>query len=82
MQETRQLERKALRMRMIRITCPACHIDSQMSIKDDLFYGPFVCWKCKKKMILRIEHQQVTECTPIDDDEYYAQLNANHIRRY
>jgi hypothetical protein len=43
--------------------------------------GPFVCWKCKEKMMLSIQHGEVVDCTPLDEDQYNDQLKSHAIKR-
>ena len=66
---------------MIRISCPSCHALNQLSLKDDNYMGPFVCWKCKEKMMLSIQHGEVVDCTPLDEDQYNDQLKSHTIKR-
>lgn len=55
---------------MITITCPDCGTEGKMSLAQQTFEGPYRCWKCHKFFTIRIENNQLQQCTPLSQEEF------------
>ncbi|MFH1169263.1 MAG: hypothetical protein V1691_01075 [Chloroflexota bacterium] len=55
---------------MITITCPDCGTEGKMSLSQAVFEGPYRCWKCHQFFTIRIENNELKQCTPLSQEEF------------
>jgi len=63
---------------MIKIQCPSCNSESQFSLSDPSYVGPFRCWKCRKNYTLKMDNNQVVSMDPMSDIEYETKYPKKH----
>jgi hypothetical protein len=57
-------------MAMVKITCVKCNTDGWMSLIDTSFKGPYSCWKCRAKMLIHMEGNQLVSCEPMSQEDF------------
>ncbi len=55
---------------MPKINCPKCNTDSVLSLSQELYQGPFRCWKCRATYTIRVENDVLKSCEPLDQQEF------------
>ncbi len=60
-------------MAIIRITCPDCAADSNVSFLGNDYQGPYTCWKCKSLFSVVIRKGEVDSLKPLNAEEMEAQ---------
>ncbi len=58
---------------LIAINCPSCSTEGKMSLVDQVYEGPYRCWKCRALFTIRIEDNQVKSCEPLSQEEFDRQ---------
>ncbi len=48
--------------RLVKVVCPRCNTEGSFSLTQDVFSGPFRCWKCRELFTIRIENGVLTSC--------------------
>jgi hypothetical protein len=54
---------------LTKIKCPKCAVDNTFSLSDPMYEGPFRCYKCHELYKIRMEHNVLKSCEPIDPNE-------------
>ena len=67
-------------MSMVKITCPTCNVDGQMSLLDSRYEGPYRCWKCHANFLLVMDNNMVISCTPMSQEEFEMQREQKKQR--
>jgi transposase-like protein len=67
-------------MSMVKITCPKCAVDGQMSLLDSSYEGPYRCWKCHENFLLVMNNNAVKSCTPMSQEEFERQRELKKQR--
>jgi hypothetical protein len=57
-------------MAMVKITCTKCNTDGWMSLLDASFKGPYSCWKCREKMLIHMEGNELKSCVPMSQEDF------------
>ena len=55
---------------MIEIKCPNCDAIRKMSLVQEIFEGPYRCWKCRSLFTIRIVNNELESCTPLSEEEF------------
>jgi hypothetical protein len=67
-------------MSMVSIVCPECKTEGKMSLLEGRYEGPYSCWKCHQKLLLVMENNVVTSCTPMTPEEFERQKELKKQR--
>ena len=67
---------------MIKIKCPDCGTDSQMSLLQSSYQMPFRCWKCRDLFTLTVEEDQVKSLVKMSAEEYAKQKEAEDLKKF
>ncbi len=51
---------------MANIKCPSCNFDNYFSLAQEVYQGPFRCAGCKGLFSIRIEHDALISCEPLN----------------
>ena len=54
---------------LTKIKCPKCNTEGTFSLSDPIYEGPYRCWKCRELFKIRMEHNVLKSCEPIDPNE-------------
>jgi hypothetical protein len=57
---------------MIEITCPDCDTIGKMSLAQDIYEGPYRCWKCRSLFTIVIANNKVQSCQPLSEEDFVA----------
>ena len=55
---------------MLEIKCPNCEVVGKLSIIQEIFEGPYRCWKCRSLFTIKIENNELKSCTPLSEEEF------------
>ncbi len=55
---------------MLVIKCPTCGANTDFSLSDPDYVGPFRCWKCRATFMLTARNENVQSCEPISEEEF------------
>ncbi len=57
-------------MNMIEIECPSCNTVGKMSLVQQIFEGPYRCWKCRSLFTIIIANKKLQSCKPLSEEEF------------
>jgi hypothetical protein len=57
---------------MIEITCPDCNAIGKMSLAQDIYEGPYRCWKCRSLFTIVIANNKLQSCKPLSEEDFEA----------
>ena len=58
---------------IVKIECPECKTDGNMSLADVSYTGPYKCWKCKALFTIDIKDDKLISCEPLSQEEFDKQ---------
>ena len=58
---------------LIKIKCPKCNIEGNLSLVESSYLGPYRCWKCRELFTLKLENNEVKSCEPLSQKEFEKQ---------
>ncbi len=62
---------------IVKIECPSCKTDGNMSLADVYYKGPYKCWKCKELFTIEIKDDKLISCEPLSQEEFERQQEAH-----
>lgn len=67
---------------MLKIKCPSCGTDSQMSLLQSSYKMPFRCWKCRELFTLTVLDDQVQSLEKMSAEDYAKQKAAEDLKKF
>ena len=67
---------------MLKIKCPLCGTDSQMSLLQSSYQMPYRCWKCRELFSLTVENDQVTSLVKMTAEEYAKHKEIEDLKKF
>ncbi len=67
---------------MLKIKCPACGTDSQMSLLNSTYSMPYKCWKCKELFTLTVEEDQVKSLVKMSPEDYAKHKAEEELKKF
>jgi len=61
---------------MLEIKCNDCGSIGKMSLVDDVYEGPYRCWKCRSTFKIKIEDDELSYCQPISEAEFEEMVQS------
>ncbi len=55
---------------MIEIECPNCNGVGKISLVQQIFEGPYRCWKCRSLFTIVIANKKLQSCEPLSEEEF------------
>lgn len=55
---------------MLEITCESCATVGKISLVQEVYEGPYRCWKCRGTFVIRIDNNRLVDCEPISEAEF------------
>jgi DNA-directed RNA polymerase subunit RPC12/RpoP len=55
---------------MIEIECPNCNSIGKMSLVQQIFEGPYRCWKCRSLFTIVIANKRLQSCEPLSEEDF------------
>ena len=62
---------------MIEITCPNCGAIRKMSLIENVYEGPYRCWKCRSLFTIKIDSGQLVSCNPLSEEDFEKMQEAD-----
>lgn len=61
---------------LVKFRCPDCESESNFSLAQPTYTGPYRCWKCKSLFTVQMENGVMTSCLPLSQQEFDRQQEA------
>lgn len=55
---------------MIELRCPNCDTIGKMSLIQEIYEGPYRCWKCRSLFTIVIANKKLQSCKPLSEEEF------------
>jgi hypothetical protein len=55
---------------MIEIRCPNCDAIRKMSLIQEIYEGPYRCWKCRSLFTVVIANEKLQSWQPLSEEEF------------
>ena len=55
---------------MLKIGCPKCGTDGNLSLVESSYQGPYRCWKCRELFLLEVDNNELKSCEPLSQEEF------------
>ncbi|MFC2024731.1 hypothetical protein ACFLTJ_04090 [Chloroflexota bacterium] len=65
---------------LVKIECPECNSEGNMSLSQAVYEGPYRCWKCKKLFTIRLEDSELKSCVPFSEEELARQKKIEALK--
>ena len=65
---------------MIKIKCPECSIEGNISLVESSYEGPYRCWKCRALFTIRLENNELKSCEPLSQEEFDRQQEIEAMK--
>jgi DNA-directed RNA polymerase subunit RPC12/RpoP len=62
---------------MLEIKCDNCGSVGKMSLVQEVYEGPYRCWKCRSTFIIRVENSELSYCRPISEEAFEKLLESD-----
>jgi len=67
---------------MIEIVCPSCGITGKISLDQQVYNGPYRCWKCQRIFGLEIRENQVKAINQISQRDFEKWQERQKIEKW
>lgn len=54
---------------LVTITCPECKAEGRFSVVDQVYDGPYKCWKCRELFYIELEGDNLKTCRLLGEEE-------------
>ena len=65
---------------MIKIKCPECSVEGNISLVESSYQGPYRCWKCRALFTIRLENNELKSCEPLSQEEFDRQQEMEALK--
>lgn len=65
---------------LIKLNCPKCTIENNLSLIDATHQGAYRCWKCRELFAIKIENNELKSCEPISQEEFDRQREIESLK--
>jgi hypothetical protein len=55
---------------MIEIKCPSCQSIGKISLVQQIFQGPYRCWKCRSLFTIVIANKKLQSCESLSEEDF------------
>lgn len=55
---------------MIEVACPECGAVRKMSLVQDIFQGPYRCWKCRSLFTILVANNKLQSWEPLSEEDF------------
>ena len=66
---------------MIEIKCPNCEAIGKMSLVQEIFEGPYRCWKCRSLFTIVLANNKLQSCQQLSEEEFEAWQALRNISK-
>ena len=65
---------------MLKIKCPECSVEGNISLLESSYQGPYRCWKCRALFTIRLENNELKSCEPLSQEEFDQQQEIEAMK--
>jgi len=65
---------------LIKIKCPKCGSEGNLSLTESSYRGPYRCWKCREFFTIIIENNELKSCEPLSQEEFDRQQEIEALK--
>ena len=65
---------------MFKIKCPKCGAESNISLVEPNYEGPYKCWKCRELFTITMENNEIKSCEPLSQEELDRQQEIEALK--
>ena len=65
---------------MMKISCPKCQAERNMSLINSYYSGPYRCWKCRALFTIEIKNGELTSYETLSEEDFKRQQEAKAIQ--
>lgn len=65
---------------IVKIKCPKCKTDSNLSIVGSDYRGPYRCWKCRELFTIEMKNDELKSCEPLSQEEFDKQQEIEALK--
>ncbi|MFC1865253.1 hypothetical protein ACFLYB_00880 [Chloroflexota bacterium] len=55
---------------LVKITCPECNVDGNITLVDTSYEGPYKCWKCRQLFAVKLKNGAVLSCEVLSQEDF------------
>ena len=55
---------------LVKITCPECKVDGNITLVDTSYEGPYKCWKCRQLFAIKLKSGAVLSCEILSQEDF------------
>jgi hypothetical protein len=55
---------------LVKITCPECNVDGNITLVDTSYEGPYKCWKCRQLFAIKLKNGAVLSCEILSQEDF------------
>ena len=65
---------------IVKIKCPKCGSEGNLSLVDVSYEGPYRCWKCRENFTIKLENNELKSCEPLSQEEFDRQQEIEALK--
>lgn len=65
---------------LVKIKCPKCATDGSFSLADEVYEGPYRCWKCRQPFAIKMKKDQLESIEAISQEECDRLMEIHALR--
>ncbi|MCD6299637.1 MAG: hypothetical protein J7L78_00480 [Dehalococcoidales bacterium] len=65
---------------LIKIKCPKCGSEGNLSLTESSYQGPYRCWKCRELFTIEIDNNELKSCEPLSQAEFEKQQEIEALK--
>ena len=65
---------------IVRIGCPECDAESNLSLTEPTYQGPYRCWKCGELFTIKMENNELKSCESLSQEEFDRQQEIEALK--
>ncbi|MDD2472164.1 MAG: hypothetical protein PHT28_04530 [Dehalococcoidales bacterium] len=66
---------------LVTITCPECKAEGRFSVVDQVYDGPYKCWKCRELFYIELEGDNLKTCRLLGEEEFTKLQQLEKLKR-
>ena len=65
---------------LVKIKCPKCQTEGSLSLVESNYDGPYLCWKCRELLTIKLENNELKSCEPLSQEEFAKQQEIEALK--
>jgi hypothetical protein len=66
---------------LVTITCQECEAEGRFSVLDQVYNGPYKCWKCRQLFYIELEGKNLKSCRILGEEEFQKLQELEELKR-